>query len=70
MDTFALYLKLLIVLATALVVLISVKYLEIEEAHFGEYYALLLFSAVGMMFLASGTRSDRLVYRPGTDGAV
>jgi NADH-quinone oxidoreductase subunit N len=55
LDTFALYLKLLIVLATALVVLISVKYLEIEEAHFGEYYALLLFSAVGMMLLASGS---------------
>jgi NADH-quinone oxidoreductase subunit N len=54
LDTFALFLKLLIVLATALVVLISVKYLEIEEAHFGEYYALLLFSAVGMMLLASG----------------
>ena len=55
LDTFALYLKLLIVLATGLVVLISVKYLEIEEVHFGEYYALLLFSAVGMMLLASGT---------------
>jgi len=54
LDTFALYLKLLIVLATALVVLISVKYLEIEEVHFGEYYALLLFSAVRMMLLASG----------------
>jgi len=54
LDTFALFLKLLIVLATALVVLISVQYLEIEEAHFGEYYALLLFSAVGMMLLASG----------------
>ena len=55
LDTFALYLKLLIVLATGLVVLISVKYLEIEEVHFGEYFALLLFSAVGMMLLASGT---------------
>src|SRR5208282_1428673 len=28
---------------------------EVEEANVGEYYALLLFSAVGMMFLASGT---------------
>ncbi len=54
LDSFALYFKLIIVIATALVVLISVKYLEIEEAHFGEYYALLLFSAVGMMFMASG----------------
>jgi len=55
LDTFAIYLKLIMVLATALVVLISVKYLEIEHSHYGEYYALLLFSAVGMMFLASGT---------------
>jgi NADH-quinone oxidoreductase subunit N len=59
LDTFAIYLKFIIVIATALVVLISTKYLEIEGAHYGEYYALLLFSAVGMMFLASG--SDLIV---------
>ena len=53
-DAFAIYFKLIILMATALVVLISARYLEIEEAHFGEYYALLLFSAVGMMFMASG----------------
>lgn len=55
MDPFSVYLNLIILFATALVVLISVKYLEIEEAHFGEYYALLLFAAVGMMFMAAGT---------------
>jgi len=55
LDTFAIYLKFVIVISTGLVVLISTKYLEIEGAHYGEYYALLLFSAVGMMFLASGT---------------
>ncbi|MHB8653769.1 MAG: NADH-quinone oxidoreductase subunit N [Terriglobia bacterium] len=54
-DTFAIFMKLIIAFATFLVVLISVKYLEIEEAHFGEYYALLLLAAVGMMFMASGT---------------
>jgi NADH-quinone oxidoreductase subunit N len=59
LDTFAVLAKLVIVVATAIVVLISVKYLEIEGAHLGEYYALLLFSAVGMMFLASG--SDLIV---------
>src|SRR3970040_1474250 len=53
-DSFAIYFKLIILLATALVVLISAKYLEIEEAHLGEYYALLVCAAVGMMFLASG----------------
>jgi len=55
LDSFSIFLKLVIVLATALVVLLSAKYLEIEQAHYGEYYALLLLSAVGMMFLASGT---------------
>lgn len=55
LDFFAIYLQLIILAATALVILLSVKYLEIEEAHYGEYYALLLFAAVGMMALASGT---------------
>jgi len=54
LDTFAIFFKLIIVIATALVVLISAKYLEIEDAHYGEYYALLMFSAVGMMLMASG----------------
>ncbi len=53
-DSFAIVAKFVIVLATALVVLLSVKYLEIEEADLGEYYALLLFAAVGMMFMVSG----------------
>ncbi len=53
-DSFAIVAKFIIVLATAIVVLLSVKYLEIEEANLGEYYALLLFAAVGMMFMVSG----------------
>jgi len=53
-DTFAIVAKFVIVVATALVVLISVKYLDIEDANLGEYYALLLFAAVGMMFMVSG----------------
>jgi NADH-quinone oxidoreductase subunit N len=54
LDSFAIFLKFVIVIATALVVLISAQYLEVEGAHHGEYYALLLFAAVGMMVLASG----------------
>jgi NADH-quinone oxidoreductase subunit N len=53
-DSFALVAKFVIVVATAIVVLISVKYLEIEDANLGEYYAMLLFAAVGMMFMTSG----------------
>jgi NADH-quinone oxidoreductase subunit N len=55
LDTFAVFAKLIILIATALVVLLSTRYLEIEDAHLGEYYALLLFAAVGMMFMTSGT---------------
>jgi NADH-quinone oxidoreductase subunit N len=54
LDSFAVLFKLIILAGTALVVLISAKYLEIEEAHSGDYYALLLFCGVGMMLLASG----------------
>jgi NADH-quinone oxidoreductase subunit N len=53
-DSFALVAKVIIEVATAVVILLSVKYLEIEEANTGEYYALVLFAAVGMMFMVSG----------------
>jgi NADH-quinone oxidoreductase subunit N len=55
LDSFSIFAKLIIIIATAVVVLLSVKYLDVEDANLGEYYALLLFSAVGMMFLTSGT---------------
>jgi NADH-quinone oxidoreductase subunit N len=53
-DPFFLFFAALFLAATALVVLLSVKYLEIENEQEGEYYALLLFACVGMMFMASG----------------
>ena len=53
-DPFFLYFAALFLAATALVILLSVKYLEIEQVQEGEYYALLLFACVGMMFMASG----------------
>src|SRR5215468_233521 len=53
-DSFFLFFAALFLAATALVILLSVKYLEIEQEQEGEYYALLLFACVGMMFMASG----------------
>src|SRR6266566_170869 len=53
-DSFFLFFATLFLAATALVILLSVKYLQIEEEQEGEYYALLLFACVGMMFMASG----------------
>src|SRR6266699_1000952 len=53
-DSFFIFFGALFLGATALVILLSVKYLEIEEEQEGEYYALLLFACVGMMFMPSG----------------
>src|SRR2546421_1162797 len=53
-DPFFLFFAALFLAATALVILLSVKFLEIEHEQEGEYYALLLFAGVGMMFMASG----------------
>lgn len=53
-DRFALYFYALFLAATAIAILMSVRYLEIEHEHHGEYYALLLLSVAGMMCMASG----------------
>src|ERR1700686_3964114 len=53
-DPFFVFFGMIFLIATALVILLSVRYLQIENEHHGEYYALLLFATVGMMFMASG----------------
>jgi NADH-quinone oxidoreductase subunit N len=53
-DQFFIFFGFLFLAATALVILLSVKYLEVEEEHHGEYYALMLFATVGMMFMVQG----------------
>jgi NADH-quinone oxidoreductase subunit N len=53
-DPFFIFFAALFLAATGLVILLSVKYLEIEKEQEGEYYALLLFACVGMMLMASG----------------
>src|SRR5208337_2984955 len=53
-DGFFLVFAMIFLAATALVILLSVRYLNIEKEQEGEYYALLLFSCIGMMFMASG----------------
>jgi len=51
-DYFARYFHLLFIAIATLSVLLSYRYLEIEDEHHGEYYALILFATAGMMFLA------------------
>src|SRR5208337_810961 len=53
-DGFSLVFGIIFLAATALVILLSIRYLNIEREQEGEYYALLLFSCIGMMFMASG----------------
>ena len=53
-DGFALLFKSIFLVAAALAIGISTRYLDIEGEQHGEYYALVLFATVGMMFLACG----------------
>jgi len=53
-DSFAIYFFYLFLAGTAVAVLMSIKYLEIEQEDHGEFYALMLFSVVGMMCMAAG----------------
>ena len=53
-DGFALIFRAIFLVAAALAIAISIHYLDIEREQHGEYYALVLFATVGMMFLASG----------------
>jgi NADH-quinone oxidoreductase subunit N len=52
-DAFAIYFKVLFLTAAILTLLLSGRFLEQEGVHAGEYCALILFSVVGMMVLAS-----------------
>ncbi len=47
-DRFAIYFFYLFLAATAIAILMSVRYLEIEDENHGEYYALMLLSVAGI----------------------
>ena len=53
-DGIALVFRAIFLIAAALAIGISTRYLDIEGEQHGEYYSLVLFATVGMMFLASG----------------
>jgi NADH-quinone oxidoreductase subunit N len=53
-DGFALLFKAIFLVAAGLAIGISTRYLDIEGEQHGEYYALILFATVGMMFIACG----------------
>jgi NADH-quinone oxidoreductase subunit N len=53
-DRFAIYFWYLFLAGAAIAILMSVRYLDVENEHHGEYYALMLLSVVGMMCMAAG----------------
>jgi NADH-quinone oxidoreductase subunit N len=54
LDGFSFFWKLLVLVATALTVLLSVRFLEEGNYRATEYYALILLASSGMLFMASG----------------
>ncbi|RMH52876.1 MAG: NADH-quinone oxidoreductase subunit N [Zetaproteobacteria bacterium] len=54
LDPFAVYAKLILILSTLFAIVISIDYMRREE-HACEYYALMLFALLGMMFMISAT---------------
>jgi NADH-quinone oxidoreductase subunit N len=53
-DRFAIFFWYLFLAAASIAIVMSARYLDIEDEHHGEYYALLLLSVVGMMCMAAG----------------
>src|SRR5436190_13906415 len=52
LDPLSMFFKMIFLIAAALSIAISLKYLDIERENHGEYYALILFATMGMMFMA------------------
>jgi NADH-quinone oxidoreductase subunit N len=53
-DNFSVFVKVVILAATALSILLSLQYVKVEKINYGEFYALLLFSVFGMLVMVSG----------------
>ncbi|MFZ5861904.1 MAG: NADH-quinone oxidoreductase subunit N [Nitrospirota bacterium] len=53
LDAYSTYFKVLVYLAGALTILLSITYLEVERIHLGEYYAFVLLATAGMMVMVS-----------------
>jgi len=54
-DKFAIFFKIIFLVAAGLAVLISEQYMDRENCNHGELYPIILFTTVGMMLMASGT---------------
>lgn len=52
-DGYSIFFKILFFISMNLCVLLSMKYIAIERSNYGEYYALMMFSTLGMMIMVS-----------------
>jgi NADH-quinone oxidoreductase subunit N len=52
-DSFSVFFHFLVAAVTAVVILTSFEYMEVQQIRAGEYYALILFGAVGMSLMSS-----------------
>ncbi len=52
-DGYSIFFKFIFFISMVLSVLLSFRYIEIEKVNHGEYYALMMFSTLGMMLMAS-----------------
>jgi len=52
-DSFSVFFHFLVAAVTAVVILTSYEYMEVQEIRAGEYYGLILFGAVGMSLMSS-----------------
>jgi NADH-quinone oxidoreductase subunit N len=52
-DAFSVFFHFLVAAVTAVVILTSYEYMEVQEIRAGEYYGLILFGAVGMSLMSS-----------------
>jgi NADH-quinone oxidoreductase subunit N len=52
-DSFSVFFHFLVAAVTAVVILVSYEYMEVQGIRAGEYYALVLFGAVGMSLMSS-----------------
>src|SRR5512141_1679729 len=61
LDRFSLYFKVLMLLAAVVTILFSLRFVGSSPYPSGEYYGLILFATVGMLFMASGTHLASIV---------
>ena len=52
-DAFSIFFHIVVTTVTAVVILTSFEYMDVQQLHAGEYYALVLFGAVGMCLMSS-----------------